>query len=239
VELGYTNVKVYHAGLPAWKKSKGLLLSEVGFVKGMMKKQASYVLLDVRSPRASKKGHIKSTVNIPLKTMKPDMFPKEKNAKIIIYGKGAEKAFKMVRGWGYKSASVLDGGAAKWEASKGKLFAGTTMREINYVFRLPKGEIASAEFKTAIKDESKIILDVRDTSTASGGMLPGAINIPVAELKDRISELAKDKEVLIHCNTGVLASMAYEKLSANGYKARFLNAVIQVAQDGSYEISKK
>ena len=217
------------------------MFSEVGYIKGMMKKESSFVLLDIRSPKAAKKGHIKGAVNIPFKKLNKSqaMFPKEKGAQIIIYGKGAEKAFDMVRGWGYKNVSVLYGGAAKWTTSKGKLFAGKPKTEINYVFRLPKGEISVAEFKKAIKDSDKIILDVRDASAAANGMLAGAINIPEAELKDRIAEIPKNKEVLIHCNTGVLASMAYDKLMANGYKARFLNAVIQVAQDGTYEISKK
>ena len=58
------------------------------------------------------------------------------------------------------------------------------------------------------------------------------------ELADRLAELPKDKEVIVHCNTGIMASMALKTLKDNGYNARYVDAVVQVSPDGSFEVNK-
>ena len=93
------------------------------------------------------------------------------------------------------------------------------------------GEIVSA------KPSDKVILDVRGGGTA--GVLPGAIVIASEALGSSLAEIPKDKEVIVHCNTGILAKIAHKTLSENGFKSRYLDAVIQVAADGSYEITEK
>jgi len=80
---------------------------------------------------------------------------------------------------------------------------------------------------------------VREKSVAEGGMIKGAINIPYADLMASLDKLSKDKEIIVHCNTGIQAADAQDELRQKGYKVRFLDAVIQVAPDGSYEISEK
>jgi rhodanese-related sulfurtransferase len=54
-----------------------------------------------------------------------------------------------------------------------------------------------------------------------------------------LDQLPKDKEIVIHCNTGILASMAQKGLQGKGYTSRYLDAVVQVSADGSYEITEK
>ena len=45
---------------------------------------------------------------------------------------------------------------------------------------------------------------------------------------------------MIHCNTGILAKMAYDLLAAKGYdKVRWLNAVVVIGANGAYEVSEK
>jgi rhodanese-related sulfurtransferase len=97
------------------------------------------------------------------------------------------------------------------------------------------------EFKSVAdtRPAGKLILDVRDASAAEQGMIKDAVNIPQADLADRMGELPKDKEILIHCNTGILASMANEALTKAGYKARYLDAIVQVDVDGGYEVTEK
>jgi rhodanese-related sulfurtransferase len=85
----------------------------------------------------------------------------------------------------------------------------------------------------------KIILDVRDKDEVINGMIKGAINVPSGEIKDRLKELPKDKEIIAHCTTGIRAESAYDDLKEAGYKVRFLNAVIQIDKDGKYEITNK
>ena len=73
----------------------------------------------------------------------------------------------------------------------------------------------------------------------SGGMLPGAVAISNSEIKGKLSMIPKDKEIIIHCNTGILASSAYDTLVKQGYKVRYLNAIVQIDPEMGYEITAK
>ncbi|MGV3001696.1 FAD-dependent oxidoreductase [Vibrio sp.] len=69
----------------------------------------------------------------------------------------------------------------------------------------------------------QLILDVRTPMEIENfGTLEGAINIPVDELRPRMSELPKDKEIIIYCQVGLRGHVAYRQLVNNGYKARNL-----------------
>ena len=239
VKLGHTNVKVLSSGLPGWKKSKGLVVLPANGLKKMIHEDSSYVLIDLRSKEASTAGHIKGAVSIPEADLAAakDKFPKDKSAPVILYSddQASAGAFASVRGWDYKNTTILNGGAKAWD---GKFFPGDPGSKIVYVKKLKPGEITINDFKQVAADKpaDKVILDVRDSGVAT---IPGAVNIPQAELADRLAELPKDKEIIIHCNTGIMANMALKTLQDNGYKARYVDAVVQVSPDGSFEVSAK
>ncbi len=205
----------------------------------MIHEDDAYVLVDLRSKEAATTGHIKGAVSIPEAEMAAakDKFPKKKSAPIILYSddQTSAKTFALVRGWGYKNTTVLKGGAKAWD---GKFFPGDPGSKIVYVKKLKPGQISSTEFKKVASETPKnmLILDVRDAGME--GQIPGSLNIPQAQLADRLAEVPKDKEIIIHCNTGIMASMSIKTLQDNGYTARYLNAVVQVSPDGSFEISE-
>jgi rhodanese-related sulfurtransferase len=239
-ELGHTNVKVLSTGIPGWKKNKGLVVSERNGLKKMIHEDDAYVLVDLRSKEVAIKGHIKGAVSIPEAELlaAKDKFPKKKSAPIILYSddQASEEVFATVRGWGYKNTTVLNGGANAWD---GKFFQGDPGSKIVYVKKLKPGQISVAEFKKIAGDkpQDKVILDVRDAGTE--GHIPGDLDIPQAQLADRLAEVPKDKEIVIHCNTGILASMAFNTLKENGYNTRYIDAVVQVSPDGAFEITDK
>jgi rhodanese-related sulfurtransferase len=61
-KLGYTNVKVYHDGLPEWNKKNYSVLSAKALKEAWIDKDMALVLLDVRPAAAAKKGFIKGAV---------------------------------------------------------------------------------------------------------------------------------------------------------------------------------
>ncbi len=67
------------------------------------------------------------------------------------------------------------------------------------------------------------LLDVRTAAEASAGTIPGAINIPVDELRDRLGELSKEKEYLTFCKVGQRGYLACRILTQNGFKCRNLS----------------
>lgn len=230
--------------MPAWKKAGNLVLSEPAYLKDLIEKDIAHVVIDLRSPAEARKGSIPGAVSIPMSELAAakERFPADKSAPIILYSDNMnEEAFKTVRGWGYRETTLLRGGFEAWKQMGGKISAGDLKTAISYVPKPRPGEISIEEFKMIAENGSadKVILDVRDTDEAMNGMLKDAINIPAGQIKNRLAELPKDKEIITHCTTGIRAEMAYDDLKENGVKARFLNAVIQVDKDGKYEITKK
>ena len=68
--------------------------------------------------------------------------------------------------------------------------------------------------------DDQVLLDVRNPGELkSSGYLEGAINIPVDQLRQRMGELAKDKEIVIYCAVGLRGNVAYRQLVNNGFKA--------------------
>ncbi|HFD32931.1 MAG TPA: metalloregulator ArsR/SmtB family transcription factor [Gammaproteobacteria bacterium] len=69
------------------------------------------------------------------------------------------------------------------------------------------------------------VLDVRPESEFKAGHLPGALNIPLSELENKLNELDREKEIIAYCRGPhcVLAYDAVEKLRQKGLKARRLD----------------
>jgi len=68
------------------------------------------------------------------------------------------------------------------------------------------------------------VLDVRPPEEYAAGHLPGALNVPLADLEDRLSELPKEHEVVAYCR-GPYCALAYEavaRLRQRGFAARRL-----------------
>ncbi len=64
------------------------------------------------------------------------------------------------------------------------------------------------------------ILDVRHPEELEVEHVPGALNIPLDELRGRLSELPRDREILVVCRSGQRAYYATRILLQNGFSAR-------------------
>ena len=65
---------------------------------------------------------------------------------------------------------------------------------------------------------STVLLDVRTNNEYKRGTLSDAINIPIDDLRDRIAEIPKDKEIIVFCQVGLRGYLACRILMAHGYK---------------------
>jgi NADPH-dependent 2,4-dienoyl-CoA reductase/sulfur reductase-like enzyme/rhodanese-related sulfurtransferase len=63
-------------------------------------------------------------------------------------------------------------------------------------------------------------LDVRETFELAVENVPGAVNIPLGQLRARISELPRDKDIHVICRSGQRAYYATRILLQNGFKAK-------------------
>ncbi len=71
------------------------------------------------------------------------------------------------------------------------------------------------------RDDQRLI-DVRTPAEVQAGTIPGAVNIPIDELRDRLDEVPKDKELLVFCQVGIRGYLAARVLNQRGYNARNL-----------------
>jgi len=84
--------------------------------------------------------------------------------------------------------------------------------------------ISRTELKRRRRDGLVTVLDVRPSDEFALAHLPGAINIPVAELERRLAELPRKLEIVAYCRgpNCVLSFEAVAALRARGFKARRL-----------------
>ena len=67
------------------------------------------------------------------------------------------------------------------------------------------------------------LVDVREPDEYARGHIPGAINIPLSQMRDRYRELPTDRGVLVYCGVGQRAYFASRFLAQHGYPARNLS----------------
>lgn len=68
------------------------------------------------------------------------------------------------------------------------------------------------------------VLDVRNAPELDKlGRIPGALHIPLDELRGRLDELPKDKELLISCQVGLRGHVACRLLSQHGFRVKNLS----------------
>jgi rhodanese-related sulfurtransferase len=246
-KLGYTNVKVYHEGLPEWTKKNYTVLSVQSLKETYFDKDIPNVLLDVRPVADAKKGFIKGAVTLPSADVASNIAklpPKDKKPPIIIVddkgGGGAVNSAKTLIAAGYTSVAILTGGMEAWQAAKYPVETGTLATTITYVPKPRPGEIDMEAFKkvAASTPADTLIIDVRSREEANFGMIKGAKVIPDMEVLDRLADIPKDKQIIAYCNTGIQAEMTYHKLKEKGYNVKFLNAVVNFDDKGNYTIAK-
>jgi rhodanese-related sulfurtransferase len=232
---GWTNVKAYRDGLPGWKKTGHHMVVEPMQIKAKLGPNA--VFIDLRADASTRvKGAVHFTLadfkklDASLAAVKRPRLPgvTDTKAPIIIYGAKNDDAdaialWKALKGWGYKSHALLNGGFAGWTAAKLPLDKGAAPTTFTYVRKAMPGSVNVAEFEKAMASKSTIIVDVR-TADEAADKLAGAINVPLDSFESNLAKLPKGKAIILYCGSGSRASMGYETLKKKGYtQVRYLD----------------
>lgn len=68
-----------------------------------------------------------------------------------------------------------------------------------------------------------LLLDVRSVTEREKGCIPESIHIPLDELRERIKEIPKDREIVVYCHSGQRSYNAARILSQNGFTVKNLS----------------
>jgi rhodanese-related sulfurtransferase len=92
-------------------------------------------------------------------------------------------------------------------------------------------EISVAQAKAKM-EAGAYMLDVREPAEWERGHIPGATLIPLGQLRQRLGELPRDREIVVVCRSGGRSAMGRDILKEAGFKnvtsmAEGMNAWIQ------------
>ena len=74
------------------------------------------------------------------------------------------------------------------------------------------------DVKTVQKDDNAVMLDVTMPEEFQQGHIPGAINIPLDQLRERLGELSREKKIYVNCGTGLRSYIACRILKQHGFE---------------------
>jgi hydroxyacylglutathione hydrolase len=168
-------------------------------------------VVDTRTAEAFAARHLAGTLNIPLNksfsTWAGAILPYDRDLYLLIDDNVADRADEAVRDLaligldriaGYFGVDAL----MAWE-SHGRALAVTP-------------QIRAAELATMISNGAVQVVDVRTANEWHAGHLPDAPNIPLATLSARLAEIARDRPVVVHCQSGGRSAIAASLLRARG-----------------------
>jgi len=103
-----------------------------------------------------------------------------------------------------------------------------------------KGSISTAWFERVMKENpgALLVVDIRDPKEYAAGTIKGAVNIPMAELAQKIGSLPADQVIVFVCSTGARSGEAYDtaKLLRPDLNVYFLDARVRYGGGGTYSI---
>jgi rhodanese-related sulfurtransferase len=78
--------------------------------------------------------------------------------------------------------------------------------------------ISTSELKIELKNKQKQFIDVRTPNEYKASHIKEFKNIPLFDLQKKASELSKDKEVIVICQSGMRSSNASKVLKKMGFE---------------------
>jgi NADPH-dependent 2,4-dienoyl-CoA reductase/sulfur reductase-like enzyme/rhodanese-related sulfurtransferase len=84
-----------------------------------------------------------------------------------------------------------------------------------------RGDVELASWE-GLADSTALIVDVREPKEFAKEHVEGAVNVPLSQLRQRLHELPKDRDIFVYCVVGQRSYNAYRILRQNGFRVRNL-----------------
>jgi hydroxyacylglutathione hydrolase len=172
--------------------------------------ETNAIMLDTRKAEDFAKGHIPNSISIGLDgnfaQWAGEMIPDVKQEILLItYPDKEEEAITRLSRVGYDhTIGFLDGGFESWQKEK------------KLVERIKR--ITANQFEKAYFGEGPLAFDVRKKSEFDSEHVIGAINIPLNELNQHLSQFPIDKPFVLYCAGGYRSMTAASILMQRGWE---------------------
>ena len=170
------------------------------------------VLVDLRPAVAFAKGHIPGSLNVPLSksflTYAGSVVPFDEPLHLIVAertDRAAKDVVEALATIGFERVESVSGA----EVIAGWVERGEKLQTI--------GQVEPGALD-GLRASGAVILDVRNGSEWDAGHLEDAVHIPLPQLGDRLSELPRDAEVVVHCQGGSRSAIAASVLKSAGFE---------------------
>ena len=179
-------------------------------LRGMLDDGGELALVDVREELIFSQGHLLLARSAPLSRLElkfAGLVPRRATRIVLCDGDDglAERAAAVLAHNGYSDLHILAGGVAAWAATGFELFTGVNVPSkafgefIEHEDGTPS--IAAEELARLIgKDADIVVLDSRPFDEYARVSIPGATNVPGAELVLRARELAPSPDTMVVVN---------------------------------------
>ncbi|MGY4712270.1 MBL fold metallo-hydrolase [Mycolicibacterium sp. CBM1] len=74
-----------------------------------------------------------------------------------------------------------------------------------------------ADLDRLMAQDAVTVIDIRNPGERDNGVIPGALPIPLAQLRIRLDDVPTDRPIVVHCAGGWRSSVAASLLRANGF----------------------
>lgn len=180
----------------------------------MIRTDKEFALIDVREQGEFARSHILTACCVPLSAMEilmPEMVPWQDTI-IVLVGDCfsgrynlLQRAVTCLYELGYHYISLLDGGIESWHEAGYLLFSGiNTLSKafgefVEATYQTPRIDATSLKKKIDL-DEKILLFDARPAEEFRRVSIPGALNVPGAELLYRFFEIVREPEIQVVVN---------------------------------------
>lgn len=179
--------------------------------------RSNIIVVDVRPPADFANGHIQNAKNFSIEALRATSLSKDQQ--IVVYcGEDncslSTSAVSRLASLGYTNVSLLSGGFNEWLRHRYPVQNGAA-RSTPPAFQ----SVALDEARSRISRGNVFVIDVRPLLEFRAGHLPTARSIPLEGLDSAVTNLPKDREVLVYDRLSERSITAVKKAHAAGFKA--------------------
>jgi len=256
---GFSNVKVFYAGMPAWEAGGNFSEIELPALQKLVTEggKEPFVLIDSRPAVKYTQAHIPGAISLPKAEfeLKKGLLPADKNIQLIFYCGGYEcklspQSAALALGLGYKNVAVFAAGEPAWKTASlplwGSEASGAFAKKEKPAGALPEA-ITADELKKLIAEGKVQIVDVREPAEFAKSHIKGAINIFdedfIFKAKESVAKLVSTGRVVLVCATGARSASAYYAILDSEYtnknNLQYLDNTVTYQADGTFLVTKK